>query len=1080
MKRLGVLIWVVSVCVPMYISAWAAAVGMSDLPYLCGFEDVTENSEWNLNKGAVTSNLWIVGDREKYAGGNSLYISSDGVNPTYAAERNIVLAYRELQLAEGKYDFAFDYKGMGNGDDGYVRIFITNYSENQIKCLGNNIEPQYILDAVRPRNSTSPDLSLTGTADSIHSADSWTHVETSFSIIRSMENVNRTSRKLFLVIEWVNSSVAITKPSSIAIDNIQLAQHVDMGSPVFADFSYSSGTAYIDWTGTTAEKYDILYREKNEDVWYHAETVSSPLTLTGINFGAYEFWIRALVGDTMSVYKYMLPVFVYQVDCFDALNMRNVSFSSGAWSVKQSGGRWISTKTEQSTKRIDYGYESGRSRHTTHYMKSEYDPRTLNSYDINNRPVAPLKTVPQDAIGSVRIGNWTESGGNYVGMTFNYTVDSYASSILLIGYAMVLQDVAHFQEEMPRMQVSVRDEDGDLVDPDCGQVDFYIPTEAQRKSEDIYGSLWYMAKTGNNSSGIVSAWWQDWRYVGMDLKSYIGQTLTISIEAYGCGQTAHYGYGYYTIQCISSEMDGIPWGEGSSTSSFTAPTGFDYEWYRKEDFFETDGQSERQDSDPEKVQIGDNRPNLPYVFPPNRLTVSTSDTTDYICKMVFRNQNNTGCDYTMEVTGKPHTPEAEIGWEWVPRNCQNGVRVFNKSHVVLTNQLTGDTTRRYDMTLQTAQWDLPDGTKSQDLHYGDYWFFPCSDDGETLHFGLRASNWVNGEEWADSTEVDIVVPAIGTVHSFLRDTICQEQDGSQFYEFGGELHIGMPAGENEYIQTLKAWTGCDSLVHMRLYVAPVVDTIVYDTICAHGAYHFGGMTITQPGTQYVNTFSSRSTGCDSVVHLHLYKLPDFEVEAQQEIICADADWLRLRVRNSQYADAFVVRIPALSAEYAFSGRTPDAELLLPLSDFLPAHYDAVVSVQTPWCESQDIPVQFDVNFGKNIVKAKWDNVLAVLNENYNGGYRFRSFQWLRNGEPIVGETGSWLHAESLSNEADEYSLEVVLDDGTMLQVCPFRFMSVKPEEKTAARKRLIDGRLYIETNDETYDIFGQKTTLTHP
>ena len=45
-------------------------------------------------------------------------------------------------------------------------------------------------------------------------------------------------------------------------------------------------------------------------------------------------------------------------------------------------------------------------------------------------------------------------------------------------------------------------------------------------------------------------------------------------------------------------------------------------------------------------------------------------------------------------------------------------------------------------------------------------------------------------------------------------------------------------------------------------------------------------------------------------------------------------------------------------------------------------------------------------YPKDIVVQRWGDVLAVTNENYNGGYEFTAFQWYKNGTPIEGATSS--------------------------------------------------------------------------
>ena len=146
-----------------------------------------------------------------------------------------------------------------------------------------------------------------------------------------------------------------------------------------------------------------------------------------------------------------------------------------------------------------------------------------------------------------------------------------------------------------------------------------------------------------------------------------------------------------------------------------------------------------------------------------------------------------------------------------------------------------------------------------------------------------------------------------------------------------------------------------------------------------------------------------------------------------------------------------------------------------MDELRPGHIEGKVAVLSPWCDERIFPVSFDVNFASTIVAAKWDNVLAILNEQYNGGYRFRSYQWYKNGQPIDGAVLSWYHDTNLDRTAT-YEVRLVLEDGTPLWICPFGFDERKADGATAApaaRKVLENGTIFIERDCRRYDIFGR-------
>lgn len=74
----------------------------------------------------------------------------------------------------------------------------------------------------------------------------------------------------------------------------------------------------------------------------------------------------------------------------------------------------------------------------------------------------------------------------------------------------------------------------------------------------------------------------------------------------------------------------------------------------------------------------------------------------------------------------------------------------------------------------------------------------------------------------------------------------------------------------------------------------------------------------------------------------------------------------------------------------------------------------------------------------DVVVQRWNDVLSVLNDKYNGGYRFVAFQWYKNGEAIAGATGSYYYCgegQTLDMSAEYYVL-LTLEDGTIMKSCP--------------------------------------------
>lgn len=90
----------------------------SGTPYQTDFND---GESWFLNNGNLASQ-WMVGD---YEGGKALFVSSDGVNPSYAHGEAVVMAERVLAMpAADSVTVAFDVKVGGESTWDYLKVFL--------------------------------------------------------------------------------------------------------------------------------------------------------------------------------------------------------------------------------------------------------------------------------------------------------------------------------------------------------------------------------------------------------------------------------------------------------------------------------------------------------------------------------------------------------------------------------------------------------------------------------------------------------------------------------------------------------------------------------------------------------------------------------------------------------------------------------------------------------------------------------------------------------------------------------------------------------------------------------------------
>lgn len=245
--------------------------------------------------------------------------------------------------------------------------------------------------------------------------------------------------------------------------------------------------------------------------------------------------------------------------------------------------------------KIDKGFASIDSRHTIHYDLEERDSRTNNQ----------LRTIPEGEMASVRLGNWN-SGGEAERIEYKYTVDASSSAVLILKYALVLQDPNHSEYWQPKFEFEILKNGRPIDRSGCCEVKFMVGKSMVEGKDG-----WHKMATG---------WWKDWTTIGFDLRAYDGEEVIIRLTTYDCAEMGHFGYAYFTLDC----SDGLvkDYWDDNGNCVFEGPEGFLYRWYLKNHPDET---------------ISTNR----------SLIVSAQDTTTYCLDVI--SLNNSSCYCTIRV-----------------------------------------------------------------------------------------------------------------------------------------------------------------------------------------------------------------------------------------------------------------------------------------------------------------------------------------------------------------------------------------------------------------------------------------------
>lgn len=789
----------------------AAHAQMMSVPYSMDFEvaEQAEINRWVINPGAnagACPDQWVVGNATHSAGRRALYISRDGgASAKYGVAKNVQYAYRDVMLPAGKYIFSFDWKVKG--------------SAKSTLSAGYALASQLTAMQAQNTSATIPTAILNKCNSAMKQRfdqEDWTN--TSFTIQSDGTNATR----VFFV--WSNSESDTTACSlGACIDNIQITSTACPRPDNLNAVTRSCDEVLFTWTGSSAD-YEVQFRLVGTDTWNTSYDVTASgnqgqSRCTNMSEGSYDFRVRGICTPDTSAWAYYTGFVVYcaELHCinFTDLDGPNVTCYSGTTQSSYATSKQMAYSRRG---KIDYGPDDIRSRHTVNTDMTATDPRTGGN----------LPLIPQGSKFSVRLGNW-DTGNGAEAISYNITVDS-TMAIILLQYAVVLEDPDGHGDDSPRFLLEVLDSRGRLLDPTCGARNFLPqPDWAEyRESGSYYGE---------------TIRYKPWTTVGLNLNELgvqDGDQITVRLTTYDCFWSAHYGYAYFTLDCASPTIETHTCAKGVNSSSMelSAPDGFTYQWLDK---------------------------NHNIIAGATGKTYYPQDTTTYYCRLT--STENAACTFELESYCVPRLPIPEYNLHYEPADCKNVVRISNTSHprIVLKDRVINEYNQKCDKyTWEYWGDNFPMQTSSRDSFKVT---FP--QEGGTFTFRLMAEL----EGGCDSVmQKTITIPKIGDSEVSDTATMC-EHGGVWFFDTYYKYED--IAGQDTTIELGgKSVAGCDSLVNMYIYKAPSY-SITLDPIQIYegGTYILADQEYTVTSSRTYSSLLTTVYGCDSMVMQYVEMVP---------------------------------------------------------------------------------------------------------------------------------------------------------------------------------------------------------------
>ena len=251
--------------------------------------------------------------------------------------------------------------------------------------------------------------------------------------------------------------------------------------------------------------------------------------------------------------------------------------------------------------------------------------------------------------------------------------------------------------------------------------------------------------------------------------------------------------------------------------------------------------------------------------------------------------------------------------------------------------------------------------------------------------------------------------------------------------------------------------GCDSIRHLKLTIAPSYDSIWTDTFCIGETYQLFDQRLTEPG-EYLSIQQNRF-GCNSYYYLTLVARPVPLFNLQAEPVCVDEQGaanvylLHYSFTGPDAPISYSITYDSVAQSLGFQNEQDvplapnDQMIALPVPSYdeptqypRPGYYNAVIAFNNGVCLSDSLmtyPFVMEMRYPSWLLEQRHNDVIALLDYGYNGGYRWTTYQWYEGEERMEGQTKPYLHLPTGLTAGSSYSVELTrTTDSVTVRTCP--------------------------------------------
>ena len=287
------------------------------------------------------------------------------------------------------------------------------------------------------------------------------------------------------------------------------------------------------------------------------------------------------------------------------------------------------------------------------------------------------------------------------------------------------------------------------------------------------------------------------------------------------------------------------------------------------------------------------------------------------------------------------------------------------------------------------------------------------------------------------------------------DTICADET----YQWREHFIEHAPVGDNLIYESLKTIYHCDSVYHLYLHVNDTTFEVRYDTICIGDT-----LTITETGHIYTAPGDYKDTtfnewGCHHFIYTHLAEIPPTvpKIWADNPMCQSEDAFDLFYTYTSHYPIAYSLYFDSIGKSMGFEDMdsVPIYEYTDPMVITVaipyrdgektnyprPDNYSVRLVLYNGICQHPQTDCFHDsvfiMSYPAWLTEQRYGDVIALLNENYNGGYKWSSYQWYQGEKKLVGQTNPYLYEPTGLVMGDQYHVRLTRQgESKSFPTCP--------------------------------------------